>query len=157
MRSCSFSPSADCAWASWVRSSWSSERRSSFSPLALKVSSTQLTRSRAGFSARVVPSSQRPEDGCDRPLHRVQRAALPLRELGRQQNQGRDDQQHQERAAPSDLLPVHSAPPTAYPELIRPRRCEFLLIRWMVSNSSSERPEPTATQVSGDSVSCAGI
>ena len=30
-------------------------------------------------------------------------------------------------------------------------------MRWMVSNSSSERPEPTATQVSGESASCAGI
>ena len=39
----------------------------------------------------------------------------------------------------------------------RRRRWELRLIRWMTSNSSSERPEPTATQVSGDSVSCAGI
>ena len=29
--------------------------------------------------------------------------------------------------------------------------------RWIASNSSSERPEPTATQVSGDSARCAGI
>src|SRR3954453_8470422 len=31
------------------------------------------------------------------------------------------------------------------------------LERWIASNSSSERPEPTATHVSGDSARCAGI
>jgi hypothetical protein len=37
------------------------------------------------------------------------------------------------------------------------RRVESRLARRSVSNSSSERPDPTATQVSGDSASCAGI
>jgi hypothetical protein len=30
-------------------------------------------------------------------------------------------------------------------------------VRWITSNSSSERPEPTATQVKGDSAMCVGI
>src|SRR4051812_12581371 len=33
----------------------------------------------------------------------------------------------------------------------------FLFDRWIASNSSRDRPEPTATQVRGDSARCAGI
>jgi hypothetical protein len=33
----------------------------------------------------------------------------------------------------------------------------FLPVRWIVSNSSSEMPEPTATHVKGDSASWQGI
>jgi hypothetical protein len=34
---------------------------------------------------------------------------------------------------------------------------EFLLERWIASNSSNDLPEPTATQVNGDSAKWAGI
>ena len=64
----------------------------SFWPLAWKVSSNQLTRSRAGFSARVAPSSIGANTEATAALHRVKRAALALGELGREQHEADDDQ-----------------------------------------------------------------
>ena len=139
-----------------MRSSWSSERRSSFSPLAWKVSSNQLIRSRAGFSARVAPSSSGPKT--EATARCIECSGPPSLSENWVESKTKAATTRSTRIARRLLTCLrYTAPAAAYPEPIRPRRCEFLLIRWMASNSSSERPEPTATQVSGDSVNWAGI
>src|SRR5204862_6064770 len=99
---------------------------------------------------------QRREHRRDALLDAVQRAARGLREGRGDQDQRDADQDHQHGAAPPDVLAVHRSTSGGYPVATR-RRWEFRLIRWITSNSSSERPDPTATQVSGDSVTWAGI
>ena len=104
-------PPPPAASTSSARSSATSARSSSFSPRASKVSSNQLTRSRAGFSARSAPSLDRREAP---PRRRAGSSAAgrsrPREKLTREQHQRGDDQRHEDRPAPADLLAVHARP-----------------------------------------------
>jgi hypothetical protein len=98
----------------------------------------------------------------------VQGTARRLAEVDGQQYQGNADEQPEYCSSPANLLVMHvmrvsktllrANSVLGLKTYYRRRRFrEFLLDRWIASNSSNDLPEPTATQVSGDSARCAGI
>ena len=107
-------------------------------PRASKVSSNQLTRSRAGFSARSAPSPI----GESAPSRR--RAGSCAAGRSRTPRSGSRAGSARARSAPTRTarrlrtclryIALGRAPPT------RRRRWELRFIRWITSNSSSERP-----------------
>ncbi len=84
-------------------------------------------------------------------LHGVQRGAVAFAEVRGQKEQREEHQYGEDRTAPAHDFVMHHR--LGGRRLLLRLRFE----RWIASNSSSERPEPTATHVSGDSARCAGI
>ena len=108
LRNCSFSPTADCGLGELGAQVLRPRRAAaSFSPRASKVSPNQLTgRGRASSARRRPPRPAESTVEMPRWIE-LQRAAVGLAEADREQHQAGDDQCHQDRPAPADLLAVH--------------------------------------------------
>ena len=121
------------------------------------MSPTQSTRLRTGFEGAAGALLDRADHDLGATAEGVEDAAGALAEVGGQKEDADADEGSQHRPAPpDDIAAVAHAPGAALSQ--KRRRClEFWFERWIASNSSKERPDPTATQVSGDSARWAGI